>query len=549
MKDFFSFDNAGGEYPLLGQEISRGVPTAVFGVSDSHKYYITSLVRGRAVYITADTLSAKRACEAIRALSGKKCALLSAKDEVLTYRKALSKDALYRRLTALYEWQAGAEVLVADIEALVQIFPKRLNFFHLSVGAEMNMQSLVEALVNAGYTREYTVDGKGAFSVRGDILDIYPINCEHPVRIDFFGDEIESIRPYDEVTSERYPKLAEIDIVAATDIFLTEGDEARIQAAFIEERKRAKTSEALGRLNHIIEEITADGYHSDFILPLLQNSSDCFSLFGDALLIFDECKLIYDKLNGIYKEHYERLSVLTEGGEAMRFSAGQYLDEKSLSNFSAFRNLALQTFTGQTYFFNPMKIFNFTSTPARRYLNSLPELMNDLRAWNRTGYRVMIWCGTSERAKKLQAELSENYLPVAPLTERLENFKGIAVLEEPLEKGFLLHECKLAVVGTGDLFTKAASTRRIKKRRGDLFFAPEVGDYAVHEKYGVGKITGTKKIETTDGTKEYVALAYKDGDTLYVPVEQMDVLSKYMGGDNPTLSKIGGGEFERVKAR
>ncbi len=99
------------------------------------------------------------------------------------------------------------------------------------------------------------------------------------------------------------------------------------------------------------------------------------------------------------------------------------------------------------------------------------------------------------------------------------------------------------------MFTRSGEKRRIRKKRGDLFVAPEIGDYAVHESYGVGKITGTKKIETTDGTKEYVALSYRDGDTLYVPVEQMDVLSKYMGEDNPSLSKIGGGEFERVKAR
>ncbi len=549
MKEFFSFENVGGEYPLLGQELLRGVPTAVFGVSDSHKYFIASLVRGRAVYITADALTAQRAFAAIGALSGKKCALLSAKDEVLTYRKALSKDALFRRLTALYEWQAGADILVADIEALVQILPRKLNFFHLTVGMEIEMRALVESLVRAGYTREYTVDGKGAFSVRGDILDIFPINSEHPLRIDFFGDEIENIRPYDEITAERYPKLQETDIVAATDVWLSEGDEERIRAAFSEELKGAKNAEAHGRLKKIATEITDSGFSSDYVLPLLRNSCDCFELFGDALLIFDECKLIRDKLDGLYKEHFERLGVLSEGGEAMRFSAAQYVSEKRLSEFSSFRNLALQTFTGQTYFFNPMKIYNFTSTPARRYLNSLPELMNDLRAWNKTGYRVMIWCGTHERAQKLREELSENYLPVSPLTKSLETFKGIAVLDETLDKGFLLHECKLAVVGTGDLFTKAASTRRIKKRRGDLFFAPEVGDYAVHEKYGVGKITGTKKIETTDGTKEYVALSYRDGDTLYVPVEQMDVLSKYMGGDNPALSKIGGGEFERVKAR
>ena len=161
----------------------------------------------------------------------------------------------------------------------------------------------------------------------------------------------------------------------------------------------------------------------------------------------------------------------------------------------------------------------------------------------------MLWCGTAERAEKTKEQLFDNGFPCVPLPKKLYDFKGVSVLEDTLEQGFLVHESKLAVIGTGDLFRKTASARRIKKKRGDLFLAPEVGDYAVHETYGVGKITGTKKIETTDGIKEYVALEYRDGDTLYVPVEQMDILSKYMGEDSPGLSKIGGGEFERVKAR
>ncbi|MDE7296237.1 MAG: hypothetical protein K2N84_03125, partial [Clostridia bacterium] len=113
---FFRFDNLNGEFPALGTDIRRGVPAAVFGVSDAEKYLIASLVEGRSVYIAADALAARRAHAAISALSGKKCTLLCAKDEVLTYRKAGSKDSLYRRLTALYEWQEGAEVLVTDIE-------------------------------------------------------------------------------------------------------------------------------------------------------------------------------------------------------------------------------------------------------------------------------------------------------------------------------------------------------------------------------------------------------------------------------------------------
>lgn len=551
MNGFFSFEQLGGDYPLLGADLFNRVPTAAFGLSDPLKYLTCALFCGRAIYITADALSAQRARDAIAALSGKKVALLPAKDEVLTYRKALSKDNLYKRLTALWEWERGADVLVADIEAIIQLVPKKVPVFHLEAGRETGMEELVSALSRAGYTREYSVEGKGAFAVRGDILDIYPVNCEHPVRIDFFGDEVEAIKPYDEATSERYPKLSSLDIVAATDVVLSEGDIPRIKEALARALKSAKTPAQYARMQQIAGDLESSGYLSDFILPLTENAGGMPEIASlDTLFIFDESKLIRDKLDGLYSEHFERFSVLFEGGESMAFSKAQYLPEEEAGNYSSRRCLALSAFAGNIGFFNPLKIYNFTAAPARRYLNSLPDLFADIRAWKKTGYRIMLFAGAPERAVKLKEALTEegiSYLSALPA--RLMDFGGLAVLSETLANGFLLHECKLAVIGTNDLFTKAAAARRIKHRRGDLFVAPEIGDFAVHETYGVGRITGTKKIETTDGTKEYIALEYRDGDTLYVPVEQMDILSKYMGGDNPALSKIGGGEFERVKAR
>lgn len=145
--------------------------------------------------------------------------------------------------------------------------------------------------------------------------------------------------------------------------------------------------------------------------------------------------------------------------------------------------------------------------------------------------------------------LGDEYLSPVRLSDSLPDLKGICVLPETLDRGFVLHECRLAVIGTGDLYTKAPDTRRIRRKRGDMFSAPEVGDYAVHETHGIGKVIGTRKIETTDGTKEYIALEYKDGDVLYVPAEHMDILSRYVGEADPPLSKIGGADFERVKAR
>lgn len=552
MRNFFDFENLGGDYPALNRDVEDGLPVAAFGLSDAQKYLVASSLKGQIVYLTADALAAQNAAQAISALSGKRCALLSAKDEVLTYRKALSKDALFRRLTALNEFFSGADVLVLDVEAAIQLIPRRLPVFHIAEGSNIEMGEFVSKLVCAGYVREYSVESKGTFAVRGDILDIFPINAEHPVRVDFFGDEVEAIKPYDEVTGERLARIPEIDIVSATDVVPEDGDFERVKAALAAELKRAPSSAAYSRLNTIAGDIlSAEQITSDYVLPLLKNSCSLFSLLSErVLIVFDECKLIRDKLEGLYKEHGERYFTLRDGGETMSFSLDQYVPEEDFfRSVKKFRALALQTFTGNAYFFDPLKMYNFPSAPARRYLNSLPDLFNDIKAWNKTGYRVILYAGNGERAAKLKAELAENYLSVYPLPENLARMKGICVLEDTLQKGFLLHECKLAVIGTGDLFTRSGEKRRIRKKRGDLFVAPEIGDYAVHESYGVGKITGTKKIETTDGTKEYVALSYRDGDTLYVPVEQMDVLSKYMGEDNPSLSKIGGGEFERVKAR
>ncbi len=162
---------------------------------------------------------------------------------------------------------------------------------------------------------------------------------------------------------------------------------------------------------------------------------------------------------------------------------------------------------------------------------------------------MLLYCGDNARAAKMSEHLGSEYLSTVKLPDTMSAFTGVCILDEHLDKGMVLHECKLAVIGTGDLYTKAQDTRRIRRKRGDMFSAPEVGDFVVHEKHGIGRAVGMKKIETTDGTKEYVAISYKDGDMLYVPAECMDVLSKYVGDENPTLSKIGGADFERVKAR
>lgn len=549
-RNFFTFDEIGENYSAYAENIRRGAPTAVFGVSDSLKYLLAGLTELPVVYVTADGISAQKAADNIAALTGKKTAVLAAKDEVLLYRKALSKDSLFKRLNGVYALQNGCEIVTAEIDALLQLFPKKVPSITFKEGEDFEFVDLASTLTGMGYVRASEVETRGVFALRGDILEIYPVTG-NPVRVDFFGDTVEKIKPFDILTGDRLPNVKEVTILAATDVLVSEKEKPVLRERLERETKAFKTSDAYTRARVIADEILSDeSLHTAFLMPLLENSVDFFSVLQNAVVIFDEGKTLWDKFNALYKEHEERFHRLQTGGEAFSFTVDQYMKkEVFLEKLSSVRRVALQTFTGNPFFFQPLAIHNFSATPTTKYLNGVSTLLNDVRNWLKGGYRVLMYCGDNARATKMGEQLAEEYLPTVPLPDTLSQFKGVCVLDEKLDKGMVLHEAKIALIGTGDLYTKVENTRRLRRKRGDMFVAPEVGDFVVHETHGIGKAVGMRKIETTDGTKEYLAVSYKDGDMLYVPAECMDVLSKYVGDSDPSLSKIGGADFERVKAR
>ncbi len=544
-------EQIGEEYAAYAEEIRRGTPTAVFGASDSLKYLMAGCTPYPVLYITMDGLSAKKAAENIAALSGKQTATIAAKDEVLLYRKALSKDGLFRRIEGIFALQKGCEIVTAEIDALLQLFPKNLPCFTLREGEEYEFTSLPKTLAKMGYARSFEVESRGTYALRGDILDIYPVSG-NPVRVDFFGDTVEKIKPYDIATGERLAGVTTVEILPATDVVVDEGEIAFLRQKMEEGVKSFKTSESYARARGIADEILSQEIpDSSFLLPILKNSTDIFSILPEnTVVIFDESKRVWDKFNALYKEHEERFARLKEGGESFDFSLGQYMDkELFLEKLFSVRRVAMQTFTGNPFFFQPLKIFNLSATPTAKYLNSIPALVTDIYNWRRGGYRVLLYSGDNARAVKLSEKLLENSISTVKLPDSMSALNGVCIVDEPLEKGMVLHGCKLAIVGAGDLYTQAQAPKRLKRKRGNMFSAPEVGDFVVHETHGIGKAVGMQKIQTTDGTKEYLAISYKDGDMLYVPAECMDVLSKYVGDESPTLSKIGGADFERVKAR
>ena len=555
-RNFFTYSDLKGEFENLARDIRLGTPTAVFGVSEPLKYLVASLTESKMLYIAPDPVSAARAYGAIKTLSGKNCVLLPAKDEVLLYKDAISKDALYRRISAVFNLLHGAEFIICDVEAITQLFPADVPYIYLKKGEDYDYSALSENLVKLGYVREYAADSKGSFAIRGDILDIFPVNSENPLRVDFFGDTVEKIRPYDAVSGERLDEISDVSVIAATDAFFTDDDLPVIADALKSSMKNFADIKAYERAKKIADDLLEKlslglpFSGAGFVMPLLKSARTVFDLIDkDTLIVFDECKLLWDRITGAEKEHTERFSSLKQGGEVFGFSKSQLISSQNLADgLKNFRNLALQTFMTSTQFFAPLKTYNLRSAPAPSYLNSLPQFTADCKSWLSNGYKILAFGGNVSRYDKLTSMLVDEGVPVYRMPQNFAALKSVSVSSEEIPHGLILHECKLVIIGSGDLYTKSA-TKRVRRRRGDMFSSPEIGDYAVHEKHGVGRITGTKKIETTDGIKEYVAIEYRGGDILYVPVEQMDILSKYVGESNPQLSKIGGAEFERVKEK
>ena len=321
MKNFFSFNQIGGEYPALADELRRGTPTAVFGVADSLKYLIAAMIEKPVLYITADGVSAQKVAENVAALSGKETAVISAKDEVLLYRKALSKDSLFKRLCGVRALTTGCPFVACEIDALLQLFPKNLPVVSLKEGEDFAFESLAKTLVEMGYQRSYEVESKGSFALRGDILDIYPVNEQNPVRVDFFGDTVEKIKPYDAVSGERLEGRKTLDILSATDVLLSQTDLLRVKEALQKGLKDYKDTQAFQRAQEIADGVLAENGETSFVLPLLENAVPIFQLLPqETVIVFDEGKTLFDKLNALYKEHEERFSRLFSGGEAFAFT-------------------------------------------------------------------------------------------------------------------------------------------------------------------------------------------------------------------------------------
>ena len=278
----------------LNESVRLGLPTAIFGVTEGFKSFLVSVIDGPILYVAKDMVSAFSAIKQIKEFSNKTVKYFTPKDHNLGFMHAFSKDGLYERLSVL-ESVSDIDVIVTTPEALTSIYPKNIQKIILKKGQDYCFNSLIECLTALGYQRVSNVESKGAFSVRGDAIDVFSVNEDQPIRIDFFGDYIENIKKYDIETRKNLGFLTETKIIQACECVFTKAETnefcniLKLEYEHTKGDKKDKLKTVYFDLINGIENKDVDTLST--FLPLSKNVGTIFDIINkDTTIIFDEEK-------------------------------------------------------------------------------------------------------------------------------------------------------------------------------------------------------------------------------------------------------------------
>lgn len=547
MYKFFDRVNNAQAYKQLLADPRDYNKIAAFGVQQNEKPFIAANAEQFALYVTADYVEAQRVFRAMQAVSAGTVVYVPSNEDVLLYKRNASKNSTYSRNFALHRILHGADAAVVCVDALMQLFPARDRFFAdcftVKKGVCYDTKTLVQKLIKNGFTRVDGISGEGEFVVRGDILEI-ALPFEQRFRVDFFDDEVESIR----IVNADGASESETDFFEVYPLYETCGLPAEKLADMSKYVRRLKLSpDAAARLNEILGELSSRGDRVDsgWLAPFCVHSSLFDFLPVDSVIFFDEPKELTTRTNFLYREHAERVANLTRAGEVLPLHEKALIGKDEVFN-SDLPQIALQTLPYASDWFAPQVIRNFKTGAVPNYTRGLDSLASDVRNWKLSDYEVVILAG-EDGVKPTQEELGKLGCYVAETDRLAKNQADGLILPIGIEHGFVSHTNKLALIGTRDI-GRGLKRQSLRKGKKQAFLSVEKGDYVVHDVHGIGLCEGVQKITNSTGEiKDYVVVLYKNGDRLYVPVDAANLLSRYSGGENPTLSKLGGEDFARVK--
>ena len=564
---FFTFEKLSNNFGKLYKEMWAGNSCSVFGVQNSLRPAIVSNLNKKVLFLTADSVTATAAKEQFE-MMGQSVLEFPAVHDSFLYKRAQSNDAYITRTRTLFDvLNKKFDTVVAPIDALFSFLPSIKDFnshvLRLKEKQNIEIEKLEILLAEAGYKKEDLISEGGQFSRRGEVLDIFPIGEKYPYRIDFFDTEIETIKVFDIVTQKGTKQVGQIKVCPVSDLFLTEAELEFLKTKMLEIKKTE--SEEINEAtiwNSSIDEIISRldlkdrSYSLDCLASYLEDfRSSIFDYLDfavqDYVVVIDECKQVYDSLVNFEKEHQERIKELKKSELLLTGNLPNcFLGTEILKNFSSRNCLAFLKITNSNKFFNSKAVFNFKTVPSQRYVHNLKDFSVDVKTYASKGFKIFVCAGDETQAKSVENVLKSHDFDIEMAKENHTIDSNSAILKFGYASGFVLPEEKVVVFGTYDLFPKKKSASKLKISKENVFSVPKVGDYVVHHIHGIGVCEGVTELSGSFGTKDYVVIRYRDGDKLYVPTTQMDLLDRFSGADVPKkLSKIGGQDFAQVKSK
>lgn len=570
------------EFNEICDAVKKGnFPILAAGCMDSQKchliYSLENPGSGARVIVTHNEIRAKEILEDYR-LYDKNIFYYPAKD-VLFYSANVKGNAIVtKRMEVIKHLLEEDDITVvttvdAGMDRILPLSEIKKYILDIKTGDVAELSELKNKLVLMGYENAVQVEAAGQFAVRGGILDIYPLTQDCPYRVEFFDDEIDTIRSFDvesQRTMEHFPRLR---IYPATEFIL---DEKRLaagkkkiekdkntQAAFFQKNKQL---EECRRIKQVVEDFKESlelyggslGMES-FIPYFFDNTVSFFDYFDDnAIFCLDESLRLSEKGQAVEAEFRESMMGRLEKGYILPLQMDAVFSCNSvISSLGRKKCIMLNTMESAKQEITPVITASLTVQSMNSYQKDFALLIKDLKQWKKQGYRVILLSALTSRAKRLADDIRENGIEAyySDNRDRVLSPGEIMVTLGNVHRGFLYPMLKFAVISESDIFGQEKRKRpRQKKYEGDRihsFTELSVGDYVVHENFGIGIYQGIEKIEVDRTIKDYVKISYDKGGELRILATGLEVLQKYASSEakRPKLNRLDSPEWKKTKQK
>lgn len=560
-----SFSELAG-FKSIRQALDKNIsPVSVTGVSHIHRaQLIFSLTGDRTVLvITGTEAESKKLCDDINTMSGEETAVLfPSKEPVFTPVEGVNHEYEFMRISALSKALSGqCKVICGSIEAVMQpVIPPEIllkSSVILKQGEEIVLPQLSKTLSRCGYQRCDKVEGASQFSVRGSILDIFPVQSAKPVRIELWGDEIDSISEFDTDTQRRTEPLDFISVSPAGEV-LYDNEELAVKIEELCRKSRGKRADAVREhLGADVRRLRAGEIlsHSYKYYPLAYDKTFTIFDYVDGTVIFSDYSDIMDNANSVFTRHNEDVKILMEEGQLCKGLDGYYLELPEIQLIASKRNsLYLSSFMQSGERIDFKRLVSFEALQNAAWSGELKQLIEDLTEYKRRGCRIILAAGSEKTLPILKDDLEQNGFPCSIASEGAPLEPGrVSLMTGSFSGGFEYPENKTVLITQGRAMNSVRKNRKPKKKKSEEIRSLadiSEGDLVVHSAHGIGRFVGIRKLEFDGVTKDYITIQYAGTDKLYIPVTQLDLVSKYIGPRDDSgvrLNKLSSNEWQKTR--